>query len=52
MLWLFAQIWVWLIVALALGVLAGWLFWARPLRRRVAELEATHGQAPPARAAA
>lgn len=52
MLWLFAQIWVWLIVALALGVLAGWLFWARPLRRRVAELEATRGQAPPARSAA
>ncbi|GAA2562898.1 hypothetical protein [Pseudonocardia hydrocarbonoxydans] len=47
MLWLFAQVWVWLIVALALGVLAGELFWARPLRRRVAELEAARGQAPP-----
>jgi Na+/H+-dicarboxylate symporter len=29
---LVAQIWVWILVALALGVLAGWLFWARPLK--------------------
>ena len=40
MLWLFTQIWVWVIVALALGVLAGWLLWARPLRRRADELDA------------
>ena len=40
MLWLFTQIWVWVIVALALGVLAGSLFWARPLRRRADELDA------------
>jgi hypothetical protein len=33
-LWLFTQVWVWIIVALALGFLAGWLFWARPLRER------------------
>jgi len=39
MLWLLAQVWVWTLVALLLGVLAGWVFWARPLRRRVAELE-------------
>lgn len=39
MFWLLAQIWVWVVVALALGVLAGWLFWARPLARRVADLE-------------
>jgi hypothetical protein len=50
--WLFAQVWVWLIVAVALGVLAGWLFWARPLRRRVAELEASADRTPPARSAA
>lgn len=34
MLWLFTQVWIWIIVALLLGVLAGWLFWARPLRAR------------------
>ncbi len=39
MLWLFTQVWVWIIVALALGVLAGWLFWARPVRRRADELD-------------
>lgn len=52
MFWLFAQVWVWLIVALLFGVLAGWLFWARPLRRRVAELEAAGDRRPPARTAA
>jgi hypothetical protein len=52
MLWLFAQVWVWLVVALLLGVLAGWLFWARPLRRHVAELEAAGARTPPARTAA
>lgn len=52
MLWLFAQVWVWIVVALLLGVLAGWLFWARPLGRRVRELEASREQAPPSRTAA
>lgn len=52
MFWLFAQIWVWLVVAVAFGVLAGWLFWARPLRRRVAELEAVGDRRPPTRTAA
>ena len=33
MLWLFTQVWIWIIVALLLGVLAGWWFWARPGRR-------------------
>lgn len=33
MLWLLAQVWVWVVVALLLGVLAGWVLWARPLRR-------------------
>jgi uncharacterized protein YneF (UPF0154 family) len=37
--WLLAQVWLWVVVALLLGVLAGWLFWARPVRRRVSELE-------------
>jgi hypothetical protein len=31
--WLFTQVWVWILVAFLLGVAAGWLFWARPLRR-------------------
>ena len=39
MLWLLAQVWVWAVVALLLGVLVGWVFWARPLRLRAAELE-------------
>ena len=39
MLWLLTQVWVWVVVALLLGVLVGWVFWARPLRRRAAELE-------------
>lgn len=30
MLWLIAQVWVWLFVAVALGVLAGWWFLAPP----------------------
>ena len=38
MLWLLAQVWIWVVVAFLLGVLAGWLLWARPLRRRVSEL--------------
>jgi hypothetical protein len=33
MLWLVAQVWVWMLVALLLGLLAGWLFWARPVQR-------------------
>lgn len=41
MFWLFTQIWVWIIVALVLGVLAGWLFWARPIRRQADALEAS-----------
>jgi len=39
-LWLFTQIWIWIIVALLLGVLAGWWFWARPLQRAADELDA------------
>ena len=39
MLWLLTQVWVWAVVALLLGVLVGWVFWARPLRRRAAEIE-------------
>ncbi len=46
MLWLFAQVWVWLIVAMLLGVLAGWLWLARPLRREIAELGAARDRAP------
>jgi Flp pilus assembly protein TadB len=37
-LWLLTQVWVWVVVAFLLGLLTGRLFWARPLRRRVAEL--------------
>ena len=33
MLWLVAALWVPVLVALLLGVLAGWWFWARPLQR-------------------
>ena len=40
MLWLFTQIWIWIIVALLLGVLAGWWFWARPLHRAADAIEA------------
>jgi hypothetical protein len=43
MLWLLAQVWVWAVVAFLLGLLVGWVFWARPLRRRAAGLE--HGPA-------
>jgi hypothetical protein len=39
-LWLLTQVWMWVVVAFLLGVLVGWLFWARPLSRRVAELRA------------
>ncbi len=39
MFWLFAQVWIWIILALLLGVLAGWWFWARPLRRAADALE-------------
>ena len=39
MLWLFTQVWIWIIVALLLGVLAGWWFWARPVRRAADALE-------------
>jgi len=46
---LFAEIWVWIVVALALGVLAGWLFWARPLRRRADALDAAREPIPPDR---
>jgi hypothetical protein len=28
--WLFTQVWVWTLVALLLGLLAGWWFWGRP----------------------
>ncbi len=39
MLWLLTQVWPGAVVALVLGVAAGWLFWARPLRRRADELD-------------
>ena len=39
MLWLLTQVWLWAVVALLLGVLVVWVFWARPLRRRAAEIE-------------
>lgn len=39
MLWLFTQVWIWIIVALLLGVLAGWWFWARPVRRAADAIE-------------
>ncbi|MEJ3657874.1 hypothetical protein WEH80_33405 [Actinomycetes bacterium KLBMP 9759] len=45
MLWLFTQIWVWIVVALLLGMLAGWLFWARPLKR-AADLRDAEGARP------
>ncbi|MDN5748933.1 MAG: hypothetical protein L0H64_10540 [Pseudonocardia sp.] len=51
MLWLSTQIWVWLIVAVLLGVLCTWLCWSRPLGRRIAELEAVREQASPPRTA-
>lgn len=41
MFWLFTQVWVWIVVALLLGVLAGWLFWARPVRRAADALAAS-----------
>jgi hypothetical protein len=37
-LWLFTQVWIWVVVAFLLGLLAGRLLWARPLRRQVSEL--------------
>ncbi len=37
MLWLVAALWVPVLVALLLGVLAGWWFWARPLDRAARE---------------
>lgn len=46
MLWLFTQVWIWIVVALLLGVLAGWLFRARPLRRHVDALEAGPARPP------
>jgi Na+/H+-dicarboxylate symporter len=39
-LWLITQIWFWIIVALLLGVLAGWWFQARPLRLAADAIEA------------
>ena len=39
MFWLLAQVWPWVVVALVAGFAAGWLFWARPLRRRADELD-------------
>lgn len=46
MFWLFTQVWVWIVVALLLGVLAGWWLWARPVRRAADAVEA--GAATPA----
>ncbi|MGH3625132.1 MAG: hypothetical protein ACRDQ5_25645 [Sciscionella sp.] len=48
--WIFGQVWLFSLVAFALGVLLTWLVWARPLRRRVADLERqlTRSQSAPA----
>lgn len=43
MLWLVAALWVPVLVALLLGVLAGWWFWARPLQRAAGERAARDG---------
>lgn len=43
MLWLVAALWVPVLVALLLGVLAGWWFWARPLQRATRERAARDG---------
>ena len=47
MIWLLAQVWVWALVALLLGVGSGWWFWARPLRARIRHLEADRAATPP-----
>lgn len=51
MLWLFAQVWVWLLVAVLVGVLVGWLFWARPLNREIVGLRSDRDAATPRTAA-
>jgi uncharacterized protein YneF (UPF0154 family) len=38
--WLFTHVWLWIVVALLLGVLTGWLWWARPVRRAADALDA------------
>ncbi|SHJ97411.1 hypothetical protein SAMN05443637_101372 [Pseudonocardia thermophila] len=39
MFYLFTQVWVLILVAFLLGVLAGYLFWARPISRAADRLE-------------
>lgn len=39
MFYLFTQVWGWIIVALVLGFVAGWLFWARPIQKSAAALD-------------
>lgn len=33
MLYLFSQVWILILIAFLLGLAAGYLFWARPIRR-------------------
>ncbi|SHE46009.1 sunset domain-containing protein [Streptoalloteichus hindustanus] len=47
MTWLFGQVWLWSAVAFLAGALITWLLFARPARRRLAEL-ADQGPAQPA----
>ncbi|MGI5130187.1 hypothetical protein ACQEVB_25530 [Pseudonocardia sp. CA-107938] len=39
MLYLFTQVWVLILVAFLLGLAAGYLFWARPIKRAADLLE-------------
>lgn len=39
MFYLVSQVWIFILIALVLGFVAGWLFWARPIQKAVAELE-------------
>lgn len=37
--YLFTQVWVLILIAFLLGIAAGYLFWARPLKRAADQLE-------------
>lgn len=39
MLYLFSQVWILILIAFLLGLAAGYLFWARPLRQAADRLE-------------